>query len=227
MIQIESRTWKIGGERDDGFGCRDERIDECMDSEIKVTCHRTFNASQSNAHHVSFLAKSEVDSKGVLHVGDSGWKKVSAIMDSGSAECVAPETIARNVPLMETEASNQGQTYHTADGGVIKNKSEKTVTMYSEDDQFRARCQITDVTRPLNSISRVCDQVNNVWFTKTGGWIISHETGRYTWFPREHGVYVLHSSVNESFSPGRSARVLRFRWTRGASGLWETLLEDT
>ena len=36
--------------------------------------------------------------------------------------------------------------------------------------------------------------------TKTGGWIINrHETGRYTWFPREHGVYVLHSWVNESF----------------------------
>ena len=51
-------------------------------------------------------------------------------MDSGSAECVAPESIAKNIP--ETEASRQGQTYHTADGGVIKNKGEKTVTMYSE-----------------------------------------------------------------------------------------------
>ena len=127
-------------------------------------------------------------------------EKVSAIMDSGSAECVALETIERNVPVMETEASRQGQTCHTAYGGVIKNKGEKTVTMYSEDgDQFRARYQITDVTRPLNSISCVCDQGNNVLFTKTGGWIINHETGRYTWFPREHGVYVLHSWVNESF----------------------------
>ena len=157
-----------------------------------MTCHRTFNVSQSNAHHVSYLAKSEVDSKGLHHVGDSGWNRVSAIMDSGSAECVALETIARNIPFMETETSRQGQTYHTADGGVIKNKGEKTVTMYSEDgDQFRAGYQITDVTRPLNSISRVCDQGNNVLFTKTGG--------RYTWFPREQGVYVLHSWVDESF----------------------------
>ena len=154
-----------------------------MGPEIKVNCHRTLNASKTNAHYVS----SQVDSKGV-HL-DSGWRRMSAIM-----ECVAPETIARNIPLMETEASRQGQTYHTADGGVIKNKGEKTVTMYSEDgDQFRARYQITDVTRPLNSISRVCDQGNNVLFTKTGGWIINHETGRYSWLPREHGVYVLDS----------------------------------
>ena len=180
--------------------CCEEPVDACLDPEMKVTCQRKVNAFQSNAHHVSYFAKSEVDSKGVHHVAGSGWRRVSAIMDSGSAECVAPENTARNIPLMETEASRQGQTCHTADGGVIKNKGEKIVTMYSEDgDQFRARYQITDVTRPLNSISRVCDQGNNVLFTKTGGWIINHESGRYTWFPREHGVYVLHSLVNESF----------------------------
>ena len=97
-----------------------------------MNCHQTLNASKTNAHYVSYLAKSEVDSKGVHHVADSGWKRVSATMDSGSAERVAPETIARNIPLMETEASRQGQTYHTADGGVTKNKGEETVTMYSE-----------------------------------------------------------------------------------------------
>ena len=46
--------------------------------------------------------------------------------------CVTQESIAKSIPLVETEASRQGQTYHTADGGVIKNKGEKTVTMNSE-----------------------------------------------------------------------------------------------
>ena len=62
----------------------------------------------------------------------SGWRRLSAIMDSGSAECVALESIAKNVLLAETEASRQGQTHHTADGGVIKNNGEKIVTMCSE-----------------------------------------------------------------------------------------------
>ena len=139
-------------------------------------------------------------------------------MDSGSAECVAPEDISRNTPLMETEASRQEQTYHTAHGGVIKNKGEKIVTMYLEmGDQFRARYQITDVIRLLNSVSRICDQGNNVLVTQTGGWIINHETGRYTWFPREH----------MSLFQGRSAKILRFRGTRGTSGLCETSLEES
>ena len=53
---------------------------------------------------------------------------------------MALEDIAKIIPLVETEASRHGQTYHTADGGVIKNKGEKTVTMYLEiGDQHRAR----------------------------------------------------------------------------------------
>ena len=52
-----------------------------------------------------------------------------AIMHSGSAECVALEDIAKSIPAVETASSRQGQTYHTADRGVIKNKGEKTVTM--------------------------------------------------------------------------------------------------
>ena len=84
-----------------------------------------------------------------------------------------------------------GHTYHTADGCVIKSKSEKTVTLYSETgDQCRARYQIADVTRPLNSVSPVCDQGNNVLFTQTGGWIINRAIGRYAWFPRELRVHI-------------------------------------
>ena len=42
--------------------------------------------------------------------------------------------------------------------------------MHSETgDQHLARYQIADVTRPLNSVSRVCDEGNNVLFTQTGG----------------------------------------------------------
>ena len=119
--------------------------------------HRGFGTSKLNASNVSYLAASGGDSKGVHHVS-------GVIMDSGSAECVPRKQLSR-----------QGQTYHTADGGAIKNTGERTVT-----------------------VSRVCDQGNNVLFTQTGGWIINHATRRCTWFPQEHGMYVFHSWINES-----------------------------
>ena len=68
-------------------------------------------------------------------------------MDSGSAECVATESIAKDGKL----------------GRHVKNSvphcRRRCLTMYSEiGDWYRARYQITDVTRRLNSASRVCDQ---------------------------------------------------------------------
>ena len=136
-----------------------------------VVMKELMNALQPLRQH--FPVTEDPASRGVHHVSGSGCRRLSAIMDSGSVECVAPESIAKTIPLVETEASRQGQTDQTADGGVIKNKNEKTVTMYSEiGEQYRARYQITDATRPLNSVSRACDQGNNVLFTQTGGWIM-------------------------------------------------------
>ena len=95
-------------ERGDGFSAN---------SESKSSRNQRGSSPwKQSAHQVSYLAVSGGDSKGVHHVGSSGWRRASAIMDSGSAECVALEDIVRNTPLMETQASRQGQTYHTADG---------------------------------------------------------------------------------------------------------------
>ena len=44
-------------------------------------------------------------------------------MDSGSAECVWPRRALRTV--FHWWKLRQGQTYHTTDGGVIKNKGGK------------------------------------------------------------------------------------------------------
>ena len=45
-------------------------------------------------------------------MSDSGWKKVSAIMDSGSAECVAPETIASHTQSTHTHEVPQVQFFN-------------------------------------------------------------------------------------------------------------------
>ena len=220
--------------------CGGKRADEYITApETKFSSHRGSGRSKLNAHQVSYLPASGGDSKGVHHVSGFGWRRLSPMMDSGSAECVALESNAKSIPWVETEGSRQGQTHHSADGGVIKNKGEKTVTMFSVDgDQFRARYQITDVARRLFSVSRVCDQGNSVFFTQTGDWIINHKTGRKTWFIRAYGVYVLHSWINgfptqrcvrwpgKPF-PGQECYDSVFPRTRGISGLCKTVLEDS
>ena len=72
--------------------CGDERSDECRRGRRPGTL-------KVNADQVSYFAASGGDSKGVHHVSGSGWRRLSAIVDSGSAECVTPESIAKNIPV--------------------------------------------------------------------------------------------------------------------------------
>ena len=95
---------------------------------------------------------------------------------------------------MPSKGSSQGQTFSCADGGVIKNMGEKTVTMYPENTElsFGAKFQITDVTKALLSVAKIADQEKEITFTKTGGWIWDSKSDEYVWFPREGNTYMLH-----------------------------------
>ena len=113
--------------------CGDERVDEWTTAhETKVSSHRGFG-------HIEAERSSSVVPCGVKwrQQGSSSceWIWVEKTerdhMDSGSAECVTPESLAKSVPVVGTEALRQEQTYHTADGDVDKKKGEKTVTMHS------------------------------------------------------------------------------------------------
>ena len=50
--------------------------------------------------------------------------------------------------------------------------------------------QVAEITRPLMSVSRICDQGNTVVFTKTGGYVLDKQ-GAKTSFNRKNNVYVL------------------------------------
>ena len=93
--RIQCQPRRCGDERVDECRRGDERVDQCSTApETKFSSHRGSGTSKLNAHQVSYFAASGGDSKGVHHVSGSGWRRLSAIMDSGSAECVAPESIA-------------------------------------------------------------------------------------------------------------------------------------
>ena len=97
----------------------DERDDGCIEAlETKVSCHQQGSgSSKSSACHVSYFPASGGDSKGVHHVRESGWTRFSAVMDSGSAECVAREDIAKNIPSSRTDLSHSRWRCYQEQGG--------------------------------------------------------------------------------------------------------------
>ena len=131
----------------------------------------------------------EIDNS-LCHLNDQ-WMKIEAVMDSGAAESVAPADIAPWVPISESVGSKRGQTYMSACGEKLPNLGEKQMKVWtSEGKPAMATFQCADVTRPLCSVSKICDQGNRVVFDGQGGFI-ENKSGVRTSFNRENNVYVL------------------------------------
>ena len=66
--------------------------------------------------------------------------------------------------------------------------------------------QIADVSRPLVSVSAICEMGNRVVFGKTGGVVLNLATGRETPFHRKNGIYVLGMWLKNSEETGFHGR---------------------
>ena len=80
--------------------------------------------------------------------------------------------------------------------------------MTEEGQNMGVTYQMADISQPLNSVGRICDQDNAVLFTKFGGFVINLFSGERTRFRREDGVYLMRSWVRKcppTTSPPRSS----------------------
>ena len=142
-----------------------------------------------------------------LHgLGQPEWVSIEVVMDSGAAESVAPSDMAPWVPIKESDGSRAGRKYISASGEVLQNLGEKMVSVYTNEGMpAEATFQVADVTRPLCSIARVCDQGNTVVFTSTGGYI-ENGHGQRTNFERKNNVYTMQF---HALDPGATSGFMR------------------
>ena len=113
-------------------------------------------------------------------------------MDSGCSDPVAPPSLAPHIPITEPPGSRAGQEYTVADGTSIANLGEKVLKGCDNEHQpIAMKYQMAQVTRPLNSVSEICDNDNRVVFGKSGGFIYHVPTGRVTRFQRRGKLYEL------------------------------------
>ena len=125
-----------------------------------------------------------------------GWVKVKGVMDSGASEGVAPPTMCPHYEIQPSPGSIAGQNYVSASDDLIPNLGEQELDAETADGRScKVKYQMAEVSRPLNSVSEICDAGGeygqHVVFGRNGGAIINLETGQHTPFYREDGIYVL------------------------------------
>ena len=133
---------------------------------------------------------------------EDGWTCVRSVVDSGAQANVAPRDMVPGWEVRPSEGSRQGREFVTAGGGTLKNQGEQMVPMRSGEGVWtETRWQIAPVTRPLLSVGEECDANKLVILAKTGGAILSLETGSVRRFPRKNGAYEIEMWVPPP--PGR------------------------
>ena len=123
-------------------------------------------------------------------------KRVELTIDSGAAEHVVGP---KDLPHIPVGPSRKHVQYTMANGHKTSNRGEQHVMAVTKDGhEITFKAQVTDVHRPLMSVSRICDRGKRVVFESHGGYIESLTTGERIRVRRDHNVYRLQVDVPES-----------------------------
>ena len=121
---------------------------------------------------------------------ERGWSKVKVIMDSGAAESVCPRAMAPRFIIHDSIASRSGVNFTSANVGKIMNLGEQHVPVcLSNGANTIATFQVADVSRPLMSVSKLCEMRTRDMFGPNGGVILNLQSGEATPFIKNEGVY--------------------------------------
>ena len=120
-----------------------------------------------------------------------GWHQIEVVLDSGAADSVCPKNMCPQFAIEDSEASKAGVFYTGANGGKLYNLGQTHVPVALDNGaRSLATFQVADVSRPLMSVSKVCEMGNRVVFGANGGYILNLETGAATQFIKKEGIYV-------------------------------------
>ena len=100
-------------------------------------------------------------------------------IDSGAAESMLPRNMLPNEPIVEGEAKRRDVKYVAVNSKKMENIGEKKVKFKRVGSEAvnSITVQVTDVSKPLASVSRILDTGNAVIFSRSGSYILNEVSG--------------------------------------------------
>ena len=116
-------------------------------------------------------------------------------LDSGSGEHVADPDDAPGYQLEESAGSRMGQNFVDAGGNRIPNKGKMELHLVAPNGStsptnLNSTFQGAKVTRPLHSVSKICDEGFEVRFTKDAAVVLTSDGKVVAKYVRKGGLYV-------------------------------------
>jgi len=144
----------------------------------------------------------EMNSAELLATPSASLRKrtIKIAMDSGAGDHVASPEDVEGFAVEESPNSKIGRNFVAANGGKIRNHGQSTVRMKTKNGmRVASTFQVADVTRPLYSVSKLCDAGYDVAFSKTEG-LVTKDGKVIHRFHREGGLYVCEMHIGDDGS---------------------------
>ena len=117
--------------------------------------------------------------------------EITVTLDSGAVDHVIATThLPGTAEISAVTGSRVGKSFVTANGVPMETFGECVLQCRNDESSTCASFAVTEVTRPLESVSRMCDQGLEVLFTRTEAKVRDTRTGRFiATYPRRGGLY--------------------------------------
>jgi len=158
------------------------------------TSQNSPKSDKSSKDILNLLEHKAKEAENIISAVEECWEQMSILIDSGSTETVAPEKSLIGYELISTDWSETGKGYSAANGTDIPNLGEKIVKGQTSNGMWcTMRFQICNVTKPLGSVSRICQAGSRVVFgpPEEGSYIEHIITRKRTMLRQSKGLYYL------------------------------------
>ena len=125
------------------------------------------------------------------------------LLDSGAGEHVANDKDAPGYMVVESRGSKVGQNFVGAGGHKMKNRGEMALALKTPEGRgISTTFQVSDVTRPLWSVARICDAGFDVIFSKDGARVVSQKGKVICKFARVGNLYKIKMDLKNPMHKG-------------------------
>jgi len=132
---------------------------------------------------------------------------VEIVLDSGAGEHVADRIDAPGYTVTESDGSKRGQNFLAAGGHKMPNQGEMNLRLKvpnggRAEEEISSIFQVAAVTRPLWSVSKICDKGHWVKFTQKDATVYTAADVPVCTFERRGGLYVGKVKLRNPRHPG-------------------------
>ena len=123
-------------------------------------------------------------------VEEAEFVKMDLVIDSGAADHVADTHEAPGYEVVPSEGSRRGECWKTASGDLIPNRGQMVLDMKSGNSSITSTFQVGAISRPLWSVSKLCDAGCTVTFDAKKAVVVHQSSGKQmSEFPRRGVLY--------------------------------------